>query len=74
MHARMLLFSRGRRVCLGRALAVTELRMTLTSVAGHYSRVRLAPLAGETDVVLQMRDHFRLGPRGRRCLLLRDER
>jgi cytochrome P450 len=70
MRAHMLAFSRGPRVCLGRAIALAELRVAVAAVARHFGSVRLAEPVRQTEADMQMRDHFALIPRGHRCLLV----
>ncbi len=81
MRAHMLHFSRGIRTCLGRGIALAELRLALAAMMRYSSNMRLphdgdaddegnACRAGDTEADMEMTDHFGLRPRGRRCLLV----
>ncbi len=56
MRAHMLVFSRGPRICLGRAMAA------------RFASIRLA--SAQTLDDMQMHDHFVLTPKGRKCMLI----
>ncbi len=68
MRAHMLVFSRGQRVCLGRAIGLMQLRLTVSAMAQRFASVRLA--SEQTVDDMQMRDHLNLTPKGRQCMLV----
>jgi cytochrome P450 len=60
-------FSKGTRACLGRALAMMELRQVTAAILQKY-RVSAAP--GTTADSMEMRDHFLVIPKAERCDLI----
>ncbi len=68
MRAHMLVFGRGQRICLGRAIALMQLRMAVSAVAQRFASVRVA--SAQTLDDMQMRDHFVLVPKGGKCMLV----
>ncbi len=68
MRAHMLVFGRGARTCVGRAIGLAELRLVVAAVARRFARVRM-PDTRQTDADMEMRDTAVLAPRGQRCVL-----
>jgi cytochrome P450 len=68
MRAHMLVFSRGMRSCIGRAIALLELRLTVAVVAQRFASVRLASEQTRDD--MKMKDWFVLQPKGGKCMLV----
>ncbi|KEF58613.1 uncharacterized protein A1O9_06539 [Exophiala aquamarina CBS 119918] len=66
MREQMLLFGKGARSCLGRRIAIMEIKCALTAVSRRYK----VDIGSETtDDDMQMIDHFVLIPKGQRCVL-----
>jgi len=63
-------FSKGTRACLGKNMAMMELKMTTATLLKSYS-VRAAPTT--TDDSMTMQDHFLVLPKGGRCDLIFEE-
>lgn len=63
-------FSKGTRACLGKNMAMMELKMTTTTLLKSYC-VRSAPTT--TDDSMTMQDHFLVLPKGGRCDLIFEE-
>lgn len=60
-------FSVGTRACLGRTLAMMELKMICATLLRRYN-VNLAP--GTTEETMKMTDHFLVIPKGGKCDLI----
>src|ERR1700761_2864185 len=60
-------FSKGTRACLGRNLAMMELRQVSSAILRKYS-VTAAP--GTTEDSMEMRDHFLAIPKAGKCELI----
>jgi hypothetical protein len=69
MRAHMLVFSKGVRVCLGKGIALVELKLATAALAQRFEGVRLAD-ERQTVADIRMTDRFVLTPRGKRCLLV----
>jgi cytochrome P450 len=63
-------FSKGTRTCLGKSLALMELKLITATVVRQFA-VELPP-SEETDLDdgMEMRDHFLAFPKGKRCDLV----
>jgi cytochrome P450 len=60
-------FSKGPRACLGKTLAIMELKMT-TAILLLQMVVTLAPSTRDQD--MEMQDHFLALPKGEKCDLI----
>ncbi|TKA76404.1 hypothetical protein B0A55_09909 [Friedmanniomyces simplex] len=60
-------FSKGTRACLGKGLAMLELKLVLGALLSRYE-VRLPQQT--TEESMEMRDHFLVVPRSGKCELL----
>lgn len=60
-------FSKGPRACLGKSMAVMELKKT-TATLVMQARVKVAPSTKDDDMV--MIDHFLAIPKGGKCELI----
>lgn len=60
-------FSKGSRACLGKSLALMELKLITAALLGSYE-VRLSPTA--TEDCMTMMDHFLVLPKGGKCELI----
>lgn len=63
-------FSQGTRACLGKNLAVMELKLITAALIGSYE-VKIAP--SMTDDDMTMKDHFLVVPKGGKCDLVFSE-
>jgi cytochrome P450 len=68
MRAHMLVFGRGSRMCLGRAIAMMQMRLAVAAVARRFATVRLA--SAQTLDDMRQTDHFILMPKGHKCMLV----
>jgi cytochrome P450 len=66
MRDQLLVFGKGTRACLGRRIAIMELKFTLAALTRRYNFEIGSPT---TDDDMEMTDHFVLIPKGGRCLL-----
>lgn len=62
----MLLFGRGARACIGRTLAIMEIKCTVAAVIQRFEVDIGSPT---TDQDMEMADHFVLIAKGQRCIL-----
>jgi cytochrome P450 len=60
-------FSKGPRACLGKNLAMMELKLTTTVLVSSYA-IELAPSC--SDESMAMTDHFLIIPKGGKCELV----
>jgi cytochrome P450 len=67
MRTQFLPFSRGTRACLGKSLAMMELRI-ITATLVKYYKVNVA--ASTTDNSMIMKDHFLALPKSGKCDLI----
>jgi cytochrome P450 len=67
MKTLFLPFSEGTRACLGKSLAMMELKLIAATLVGLFD-VSLGP--GTTDASMTMKDHFLLVPKGGKCDLI----
>jgi hypothetical protein len=72
MRAHMLVFSRGVRTCLGKSIALMELKLLAAAVAQRFGTLRLAD-ARQTVDDMEPTDRQLLLPRGRRCNIIFDD-
>lgn len=70
MHDQILVWGKGQRLCLGKPLAIMELKLGVAAIMKQF-RVSLA--SEQTNDDMQMRDHFVLTTKGGRCMLVFDE-
>ncbi|PKK43633.1 hypothetical protein CI102_14161 [Trichoderma harzianum] len=66
MRDQLLVFGKGTRTCLGRRIAIMELKSTLAVLTRRYN-FEVGSLTTDDD--MEMTDHFVLIPKGGRCLL-----
>ena len=66
MRSQMLLFGRGARACLGRTLAIMEIKCVVAAVMQRFQVEIGSPT---TDQDMEMTDHFVLIAKGQRCVL-----
>jgi cytochrome P450 len=69
MRAHMHVFSRGIRACLGKMVALVQLKMAMAALAQRFAAVRLADERG-TVADMRMTEAFALTPKGRKCMLV----
>ncbi len=69
MRAHMLVFGRGARACLGRNIALVELKLATAALAQRFGVVRQADRR-QTVRDMRITDRFVLVPHGKRCLLV----
>jgi cytochrome P450 len=69
MRAYMLLFSRGLRVCIGRGIALAEMRLMLAAVARRFASIRMVD-TGQMEADMPMTDFLLLIPCGHHCMLV----
>ncbi len=69
MREHMLVFSRGARACLGKAIALMELKLVAAAIAQRFATLRVAE-AGRTADDMRMTDQMLLVPKGHRCELV----
>jgi len=60
-------FSKGTRACLGKGLALMELKLTTAALVQHYT-VNTAPSMRKRD--MDLKDHFLAMPKAGRCDLV----
>jgi cytochrome P450 len=60
-------FSKGTRACLGRSLAMMELRQVSSALLGKF---RVSAAQNTTADSMEMRDHFLVIPKGGKCELI----
>jgi cytochrome P450 len=70
MRDHILVWGRGSRTCLGKAIAIMELKLGLAAIVKQ-----LSPSLGSetTNKDMEMRDHFVLTAKGGKCLLKFEE-
>jgi cytochrome P450 len=69
MRAHMLPFSKGLRTCIGRGIALAEMRLALAVIAQRFGRVRMRD-ARQVEADMRITDFSLLIPRGHRCMLI----
>lgn len=66
MRDRILVWGKGSRTCLGKAIAILELKLGVAAIIKDLS----VSLGGETtNQDMKMRDHFVLTAKGEKCML-----
>jgi cytochrome P450 len=71
MREHMLVFSNGARRCLGKVIALMELKLVTAAIAQRFASVRLGD-AQQTVDDMRLADHIVLTPKGNRCELVFD--
>lgn len=66
MREQMMLFGKGVRACLGRRLAIMEIKYAVMAVVRRYHVDIGSPTTNED---MEMLDHFVIIPKGQRCVL-----
>jgi cytochrome P450 len=67
MKERIMVFGKGSRACLGRSMAIMEIKIFLARIIDKYE-VALADASTHDD--MEMTDHFVLIPKGHKCQLV----
>ncbi|RCI08946.1 hypothetical protein L249_5130 [Ophiocordyceps polyrhachis-furcata BCC 54312] len=62
-------FGRGTRTCLGRHLAMIELRHSVAHFFLAFPDARVSTVGGMSDEDMEEQDYFVLSPKGKRCLI-----
>lgn len=66
MREQMTLFGKGARACLGRRIAMMEIKLTVEAVVKNF-QVEIG--SDQTDDDMAITDHFALIPKGGKCVL-----
>lgn len=66
MRNHITVFGKGARACLGRSLAIMEIKLATAALVTRYN-VEIGSATTHND--MEMADHFVLVPKGKRCFL-----
>jgi cytochrome P450 len=70
MRDAILTFGKGNRACLGKAMALMNIRVFAATVL---SRLKVKLASEQTHDDMEHTDHFALIPKGKKCMLILEE-